>query len=176
MTIPLLTLLFERTLGHPVGFAVPVVTLMTQLLFLLALPVGVGMYIRRRWPSAADSHRADIQRLGFGALGLLVVIVTISQRDQFRDQFADTAPLAVLFVAISMSAGWLVGRLAGANRPDRFTMSVEFATRNVAIATVIAVVVLGQVRFAVFATTYFLIEMPLMLAAIAVYRSRRLLR
>jgi BASS family bile acid:Na+ symporter len=173
VTIPLLTLLFEWGLGHPVGFAVPTGALVTQLLFVLALPVGLGMYVRRRWPSAANRHRTAVQRLGFGALGALIVIVTISQAEQFRDQLADTLPLAVMFVVVSMALGWGVGRLVGASVADRFTLAIEFSTRNVAIATAIAVVFLGQVRFAVFATTYFLIEMPVMLTAIAVFRWNR---
>jgi BASS family bile acid:Na+ symporter len=173
VTIPLLTLLFEYALGHPVGYAVPAATLMTQLLFMLALPIGLGMSIRRWWPLVAEGHRTGFQRLGFGALGALVVIVTISQADQFRDQFADTLPLVVMFVGASMACGWVASRLVKADRPETFTLAVEFSTRNVAIATAIAVVLLGQVRFAVFATTYFLIELPLMLAAIAIYRRRR---
>ena len=173
VTIPLLTLFFERALGRPVGFAVPAATLMTQLLFVLALPIGLGMWIRRRWPSFADDHRTAFQRLGFGALGVLIAVVTISQAEQFRAQLVDTVPLAVVFVGVSMACGWGAGRLAGADREDKFTLAVEFSTRNVAVATAIAVVVLGQVWFAVFATTYFLIEIPLMLAAIAVHRLRR---
>jgi ACR3 family arsenite efflux pump ArsB len=39
-----------------------------------------------------------------------------------------------------------------------------------AVATAIALTVAGRVEFAVFATTYFLTEIPLMLCAIVVYR------
>jgi BASS family bile acid:Na+ symporter len=170
VTIPLLTVIFEQVLEQPLGFAVPTGTLITQLLLVLALPIGLGMYVRHRWPAAAEAHRPAVQRLGFGALGLLIIIVTISQADQFRDQLADTVPLALAFVGASMAVGWSAGRLVGADRPDRFTLAIEFSTRNVAIATAIAVVLLGQVRFAVFATTYFLIEAPVMLAAIGIYR------
>ena len=70
-----------------------------------------------------------------------------------------------------MAAGWLAGVAATNDRRERFTLAAEFGTRNVAIATAIAVTLLGRVEFARFATTYFLIELPLMLIAIGVFRS-----
>jgi bile acid:Na+ symporter, BASS family len=173
VTIPMLAVVFSGALGRNVGFAVPVGPLMTQLAFMLALPVGFGMFVRQRWPDVADRRRGSIQRLAFGALAILIVTVVVGQFDQFRGQLLDTLPIALLFVAVSGAVGWVASRLAGASTPDRLTLAVEFATRNVAIAAAIAVTILGDVRFAVFATTYFLIEMPVMLVVIAVYRRRR---
>ncbi len=49
--------------------------------------------------------------------------------------------------------------------------NTEFATRNIAVATAIAVTLLGRVDFALFATAYFLTEVPLMLGAVAVFRA-----
>lgn len=172
LTIPLLTVVFEWAMGHRLAFSPPVGTLTAQLAFMLALPVGLGMFLKRRWPLFADDHRAAFQHIGFGALALLIVLVIVNQADLFRDQLAETALLAILFVVASMGMGWAAGGLTQASRADRFTLAVEFSTRNAAIATAIAVTVIGEVRFAVFATTYFLVEMPLMLAAVAVFRAR----
>ena len=44
------------------------------------------------------------------------------------------------------------------------------ATRNVAVATTIAVTLLRRSDFAVLAVTYFITEIPLMLLAIGVFR------
>jgi ACR3 family arsenite efflux pump ArsB len=81
-------------------------------------------------------------------------------------------PLAGAFVAVSFAIGWMAAMAGRADRRVRFTLAVEFATRNVAIATAVAVTLLQRVDFAVFATTYFLVELPLMLTAVAVFRSR----
>jgi ACR3 family arsenite efflux pump ArsB len=78
-----------------------------------------------------------------------------------------------MFIAASFVSGWLVGRVTRTSPQDRFTLATEFATRNVAIATAIAVTLAGRVEFALFATTYFLTEIPLMLGAIAVFRLTR---
>ena len=74
------------------------------------------------------------------------------------------------FVLLSFAVGWLLGGLLRAEPRERFTLAMEFATRNVAIATAVAVTLLGRVEFAVFATTYFMTELPLALVAVALFR------
>ncbi len=54
----------------------------------------------------------------------------------------------------------------------RFTVAAEFATRNVAVATTVAVTLLHRTDFAVFAVTYFITEVPLMRIAIGVFCSK----
>jgi BASS family bile acid:Na+ symporter len=170
-TVPLLTRMFEGVRGRPLGFDVTPGLLLIQLAFMLAVPVGLGMWIRSRWPGFAAARRPAIQRLGFAALGLLVAFVTWAEFDAFLAGFASTVPLAGAFVAVSFAIGWMAAVAGRAGRRVRFTLAAEFATRNVAIATAIAVTLLQRVDFAVFATTYFLVELPLMLAAVAVFRS-----
>jgi BASS family bile acid:Na+ symporter len=171
-TVPLLTRLFETALGRTLGFDVTPGVLLIQLVFMLAVPVGLGMWIRSRWPGFAAARRSAIQRLGFAALGLLVVFVTWVELDAFLAGFASTVPLSAAFVAVSFAIGWMAAVAGRADRRVRFTLAAEFATRNVAIATAVAVTLLQRIDFAVFATTYFLVELPLMLAAVAVFRSR----
>jgi BASS family bile acid:Na+ symporter len=172
-TIPALDRVFEAMLGRPFGFTAPTGLLVTQLLLMLALPIGIGMWIRRRWPQFADERRPLVQRVGFIALAVLLATVLVGERERFATGLSRTVPLGAAFVAASFAAGWTIGGLIRAAAPDRFTLAVEFATRNVAIASAIAVTLLGRVEFAVFATIYFLTEVPLMLAAVALFRRWR---
>jgi BASS family bile acid:Na+ symporter len=170
VTIPLLTSEFERVLSRPLDFSAPASFLFLQLALMLALPVGLGMAVRRRWPAFAEAGRPLFQRAAFAGLALLIVFVITSEAGQFLAGLRTTVPLSAAFVVISFAAGWLTAGAIGASAADRFTLSSEFATRNVAIATAISVTLLGRVDYAVFATTYFLTELPLMLAAIALWR------
>jgi bile acid:Na+ symporter, BASS family len=130
------------------------------------------MWVRHRYPGFADYNRPFLQRSAFGGLALLIVVVIVAQFDAFVSGLTSAVPISAVFVAGSFATGWFVARSARAERADRFTLATEFATRNVAIATAIAVTLLRRVDFAVFATTYFLTELPLMLAATAVFRAR----
>jgi ACR3 family arsenite efflux pump ArsB len=152
------------------GFAAPAM-LPAQLLLMVMLPVTTGMWFRYRWPGVAEERRPAIQRAAFVALALLLVLIIGSDVDQFTSGLSGTVPLAVAFVVLSFGwAGWWLPRCGTAPRPVHAGRG--FATRNVAIATAIAVTLLGQASFAFFGATYFLTELPLMLVAIAVYRWR----
>jgi BASS family bile acid:Na+ symporter len=169
-TIPLIAHVFQLALGRPFGVVVPWHVLVAQLLAVILAPVALGMVVRRRAPAWTARHDRQLRTTGFVALGLLIALVIANQRDEFLSNLKGMLAVAVLMIIAAMAAGFTVALAAGAGARDRFTLSVEFATRNVAIATAIAVTLLGQIQFAVFATTYFLVEIPIMLAAIAAFR------
>jgi BASS family bile acid:Na+ symporter len=172
VTIPLLTGAFQRFQHDALRVDAPVTTLLTQLVFMLALPLAVGMIVRRRWPAWARARRPAFQRLAFVLLGLLLLLVLSVEARRVSAMLGDVVLLAAAFVTASFAVGWLTGSAVRADAADRFTLASEFATRNVTIAVVIAVTLLGRLEFAVFASVYFLTELPIMLAAVAVRRWR----
>jgi len=168
--IPLLTRVFERVTREPLGVGAPVSVLAAQMLFILALPIGLGMVVRHRWPAWASASSKAVQRLAFVLLALLLLLIITVERDRIASELTDVMLIAAGFVLASFVVGWLSGAAVGASGADRFTLASEFATRNVAIATTIAVTLLGRTEFAAFASVYFLTELPIMLAAVAVRR------
>lgn len=170
VTIPLLTRGFERVLHEPLGAPAPASLLALQVVLILALPVGLGMWLRHRWPEWATGHSTTVQRTAFVLLGALLALVVVSERALVRTLLSQLVLVAAVFVVLSFAAGWLTGALVGAGRADRFTLAAEFATRNIAVATAIAVTLLGRTEFAAFASVYFLTELPLMLGAVIVWR------
>jgi bile acid:Na+ symporter, BASS family len=170
-TIPAVSWGFEQVLGRPLQFSAPAI-LPLQLVLLVLLPVVLGMWIRMRWPDVAMRRRDSVRQAAFGALAALLVIVIARDVDAFLDGLTETVPLALVFVVASFATGLGVGAVIGAPPADRFTLAAEFATRNVAVATAIAVTLLNQSAFALFGAAYFLTELPLLLLAVAVYRAR----
>jgi BASS family bile acid:Na+ symporter len=172
VTVPAVGRGLALVLGRPLDLAAPVPLLLTQLLLMLALPVALGMWIRHRSRAFAERHRTTLQQLAFAGIGVMLLLVILDDPQSFIDSLSTTVPVAAAFVVCSMGAGWITAAWVTADRRDRFTLAAEFGTRNVAVATAIAVTLLGRVEFARFATTYFLTELPLMLVAIAAFRSR----
>lgn len=170
VTIPALAVAFRTVLGQNVGFAVPLPLIFAQVLLMLTLPVGLGMWVRFSRPLFAGRYRPYLSVFSFGGVATLIVLVIASDPVVFARGLRASVPLAASFVVASFLAGWLIGAAAGASRPDRFTLAAEFATRNIAVATAMALALAGRVGFALFATTYFLTEIPLMLGATVVYR------
>jgi bile acid:Na+ symporter, BASS family len=172
-TIPVVTRAFEGVLREPFRADAPVSMLVAQLVFILALPIALGMFIHRRWPGWASVHRPTVQRLAIALLAMLLLLVFTVEHERARSELPEVVLIAAVFVTASFIVGWLTGAAVRASSADRFTLASEFATRNVAIATAIAVTLLGRTEFAVFASVYFLTELPLMLAAVAAWRWRQ---
>jgi bile acid:Na+ symporter, BASS family len=172
VTVPAIGRAFELTLGQPFDLAAPVPLLVAQVVLMLGAPIVLGMWIRRRSPDFAARHRLSFQRLAFTGLGIILALVIANDPKLFLSGLPTTVPLAAAFVVCSMGAGWMTAATVTTDRRDRFTLAAEFGTRNVAVATAIAVTLLGRIEFARFATTYFLTEVPLMLLAVALFRRR----
>lgn len=173
VTMPLLARLFEMAAGHRLELTAPMRLLVAQLLLMLALPVLLGMWLRARWPGFAERHRPALQRIAFAGVGVLLLIPLIDDPSAFVAGLSTTVPLAAAFVTCSTGVGWATAALATRDIRSRFTVAAEFGTRNIAVATYIAVSVLGRVEFARFAVTYFLVEAPLMLVAVSIFQRYR---
>lgn len=78
---------------------------------------------------------------------------------------------ALLFTLLAMATGWGVGWLAGLEPRYRFTLLCEFTVRNLAIATLVAVTLLGRPDFVAYAAVLFLVQTPVLLS-VALYRRR----
>ena len=141
-----------------------------QLLLLLLLPVAVGMTVRHRWPVWSARRRGAAQRLAWLGLLALLGFMLYDQADRLSVAWRGQVGAALRFTLLAMAAGWAVGWLAGLEPRDRFTLLCEFAVRNLALATLVAVTLLGRTDFVAFAAVLFLVQTPLLLLAVALYR------
>ena len=172
VTIPALGAAVGAVLRRDLGLEAPLPLLVAQVLGMLVLPISLGMWVRHARPDLVERHGLALRRAGVVALVILIALIAATDPGRFLDDLGATAPLAATFVAGSFAAGWLTGLVVRAGIDDRFTLASEFATRNVAVATAIAVTLLHRVEFATFGTTYVLIEGPLMLIAALLWRTR----
>lgn len=170
VTIPALGALVWQVVGQPLIARIPLSLLLGQLLSTVVLPVSLGMVVRHRWPQFAADHQASLQRTAFGLLALLVAMIVLADTRAFVANLPSAVPLSGTFVVCSVLVGGGVAHLLGGDIRDRIAVAIEFATRNVAVATTLAVL-LGRLELAAFTTTYFLTELPIMTAAVIVFRA-----
>jgi BASS family bile acid:Na+ symporter len=176
ITIPLVSQAIKLLLGQSFDFEAPVAYLTAYGVVVLALPMALGMWIRLRTPSLVLRHKLTLQRLVFAGVVVLIVLVIMDDPGAFADELSTAVPLSAAFVVAALIAGWAMAILVTADDRDRFTVATEFATRNVGVATAIAVTILGRVEFARFGITYFMTEAPMMLIIAAAFRRRRAAR
>lgn len=173
LTTPLALALLQSQDGEASGIAVPRGILAGQMALLLVLPVLVGMQIRRRWPNAPRRHGKILLGFGVAALVALLGIVISREIEEFASALANLLAAAILFTVMAFGAGWMIGWACAGEVANRFTVGMVFVVRNVGIATAIALTALGRVEFAVFATAYFLVQVPVLLAFALVFRRIR---
>ncbi len=167
LTMPLALAILLAESSESTGFPVPFGVLASQLLLLLVLPIGIGMAIRRQWADVTRRHGRTFLAFNLAALGVLLGFIIAQEAEQFAHALTELAPATTLLTVLAFGAGWATG-WAGAR--DRFATGMAFVVRNVGIATAVAVTVLGRVEFAVFATAYFLVQLPILLVAVLVLR------
>ena len=173
LTTPLALAALQAQGGEAAGFPVPFAVLARQLVLLLVVPVLTGMDIRRRWPDITQRHGRTLLGLSIAALAALLGFIIVQEAEHFASALADIAVAAAMLTVLAFAAGWATGWSSAAGATDCFAVGMAFVVRNVGIATAIAVTALGRVKFAVFATAYFLAQVPILLAAVLVFRRRR---
>ena len=173
LTVPLVSVILEALLDRPLGLSAPPGVLFRQLVVMLAIPAAIGFWVRGRWPAVAIRYKSTVQRASFVGVSLLLAVIIANDVHGFLATLRTAVPLAIAFIAGAFTIGWTTARLVTRDPRDRFTLAVEFGTRNVGVALAIAVSVLGRVEFARFGATYFLTEIPLMLGAVMVFKKTR---
>lgn len=156
--------------GGSTGFSVPYGVLARQLVLLLLLPILSGMGVRRRWPEVTKRHSRSLLAFSVATLVALLGFIIVQEGEQIARALADIVVASLLLTVLAFGAGWATGWVGGAATADRFTVAMAFVVRNVGIATAVAVTALGRTEFAVFATAYFLTQVPLLVAAALAFR------
>lgn len=169
VTIPLAGLALEHVFDRPLPFAAPLLVLLRNLVS-LAIPIGLGMLARARFPGPAERLRPFVQRIGFLLLAILLALLFSGDLGELR---AGLLPAFVMGSAFTMAAfvlGGLVAVACRTSRADRFTLAAEFATRNAAVATALALALADDPGYLLFISIYLVCEIPLLVLAAAVVR------
>jgi BASS family bile acid:Na+ symporter len=170
LTIPLVGQGMALALGRPLELRAPVPLLATQLVLMLLLPVALGMWSRHRVPALAERGSPILQRLSVGGILFVFTLLILSNPAAFAAGLSTTVPLAAAFVGLSVVLGWATAAAITRSPADRFAIAAGFGARNVGVATAIAVTILGRLEFAHFAATYALVELPMLLAVVWIFR------
>jgi BASS family bile acid:Na+ symporter len=164
-------------LGGEVAIEVPVFLLFGQLAASLLLPIALGMALRARRPALVERYRRRLQRGAIVAIVILTGAAILSGGGSGSGglTFADAEQgllAAGVWTLAAMAIGWGVAAVLGLGAADRFTLLIEFATRNVAVAAIVAISGLKRLDLALFSAAYVALGYPLVFGAVA-WRRRR---
>jgi BASS family bile acid:Na+ symporter len=174
VTIPaLVTAGFFFWLDSNPDIRIAVPTLSLLLLLLVVLPILLGMLLRKWRPARVDARDLFLRRSSLATLVILVTWVVVDQWAAIVSNLGVLVLVAVLFTSLAMASGFLLAVATGRPAADRLTYLIEFPCRNLALAVVIAVSVLGRPELVAFAAVLLLVQALIMLTIVGGLRRER---
>lgn len=173
ITMPLVSAAgFAFFWDEAVEVQIPMLGMMGQLLMLLVVPIGLGMWIRGARPAFYSRHQRLLRIMGMAGVIVVLVLLLVDHREALWNEGASMAGTAALFTLCAMAAGLVVARVLRLSAPDRMAVAVEFAARNTAVVALTAVALLDSSAFALFAAVFTVAQIPLIGLVVVAYRSR----
>lgn len=157
-TIPVLAnLALQYFMGKSAAFALPIVQTMLQIFLITLLPVGLGMWMRLRFPNFA--HRLEKVTNRLAIVFLLVIVLLILSREWTRlPNFIAQVGIGVLLLnVISMMVGLLSAKLFKLNLAQTICIAIEVGIQNGTLAIAITAGLLNNPDMAVPAAVYSLL-------------------
>ena len=173
LTLPLVTTLgFVLFAGGSTAVRPPVGQMLGQLVVLLLLPLLLGMTLKSRRPAFFAGIHPRLQRLGMVGIVLLVLWLVVDRLPTFPDELLSGWLTASLFLLPSMALGELVGRALRLPPAERLTYVIELGFRNLGLAILVTVTLLGQDAFLAFAVVFFITTVVYALILTTIVRRR----
>lgn len=163
-------LAFDLLLDQRAGFAVPIGSVMMQILTGFLLPVAAGMLVRRHAPVFIEHNRARLQVLTLAIILATLAAIFLDQAAMVRRNLGSIVGVAVVFTLGAAAIGWGIARAFSWNRADSVTLLVAYPLRSLSVAALIAVNVLGRLDFLAFAASFYLLQALLLVPAMLIAR------
>jgi len=171
ITLPLILEFTLHFVSSSADFFIPVSILIKKLLFILLLPIAIGMLIRYYFFELIEKKTLIVRAFSLVLLLMLLLLIVIDQWHIIKDIYRDAVLITLLFTGIAMSIAWLTAYVLKLPKDKQIVLSIEFAIRNVGITALIAASILGRPEFVAFGALFVVFQFPVMSALI--YYSRR---
>ena len=166
LTMPTVFAAYGYLFDQPLAFMLPLPTLAAQLFVMTVVPVVLGVWLRVRHPQFERRHGRTLRALSAAGVAAIVVMGLIQSAGMFNADIARGGVLATVLVIVSMAIGYVSGAALRTDGSDRFALLVEFAVRNLAIAMVVEVSLVGRPDFIAFGALALLAQALLLGAAV----------
>jgi BASS family bile acid:Na+ symporter len=117
------------------GVAVDPLKIGRSLVFLMMLPLAIGLLVRARLSGLAAKAQPSLSRLSILSLTLLIALLLITNFQNVLNLYGTRGILAsILFITAGSGLGWMLG---GSQPDTRGVMALGTAQRNIAAALVV---------------------------------------
>ena len=117
---------------------VDVVGMLLSILWVVILPIALGLLVKRFWPRTTEQASAYLPALSTLAICVIVLIVIAANADKLLDGGLVILLVVVLHNVCGLGAGYLIGTLLRLTPAKRRAISVEVGMQNSGLASSLA--------------------------------------
>lgn len=125
-------------LGYDVAFKLSYVQVVLQLLLVTALPLVLGMGLRKLYPSWVQTNEQRLKQVSIGLLMLMILVLIVVNAHVLPSVFGLSALMVVLLATLALALGYGLARLVGLSQAQSRTLSFETGVQNAGMAIMIA--------------------------------------
>lgn len=159
-TLPLVIEISSRLLLGAERAAPPQFFEILQVIGVVLIPAGLGMYVHARKPLLARKLDVQVQRLSLVLLLTMITAVAIARQEDLRDALVQVGAAALAFNLLSMAVGYSVPRLFRLPPKQAVAIGIEIGIHNGGVAIAVALKVLHDESMAIPAAIYGVIATP----------------
>jgi bile acid:Na+ symporter, BASS family len=156
-------------LEQGIGATLDPLSVAFDLLRLALLPIGLGVLAVQRFPAAAPALRRVADRLGVLAVATVLVSSAVVSWPVMQQTAPSVMVYAVVFSLIALLTGAAVSRALP--KEDRSACVMEFGTRNLPVALILASGGNPPAELVAFLLGYFLVNASILVGATKIGRS-----
>ncbi len=141
---PIFTPLIVSYLGQFIGvpadkvLSVSIPEMMGLVVVMIALPVGLGMLLRKFAAKATQMIEKPFKVFGIVFLLLMITLVIFKNRENFLDMVATVGLAVVLHNTLAFALGYFTPKLLGVPETQSRTIAIEVAVQNTTLGMTLA--------------------------------------
>ncbi len=149
------SLALEQFMSGSESVSFSAVQLVLPVAVLTLIPLGLGLFIRHRWPAFAETTKPKV-RIGSSIFIMIgIAVFLIDQRQNISTYLVQAGLVAVILCLVTTLLGYSSARLFKLRRSTQVTIAVETGIQNIPLAMTIAMMHLGHnPLFAIAPATY----------------------
>ena len=130
------------------------VNMLLQILVIVIIPVGIGMFIRAKRAAFALRMDKPVRTFSTVLFVLILVSIVIKERDNITTYLVQIGSAALVLNIVTMLFGFYSAKWLKLNLQQAITISIESGIQNGTLAIVIATTVLGNTVLSIPAAVY----------------------
>ena len=155
VTVISLPLIIGFSMDHFMGEAAPdidILSLGVTMFMLTALPVTVGMLMRRYSPDRTDKIEPMASKLAAGLFVIIVIAAIVSEFDTLMDNLGTLGPAVIILNVVMLGIGWSSASVFGLNEQRATTVAIESGIQNASVGITVGGLILAPTAGATLST------------------------